>query len=60
VVVVNEASARAFSPDKHNPAAILGQEMIPTTRDRDNGSGIALDFETGQSGAGELDDHHHG
>ena len=121
VVVINEAFARAFSPDKHDPAAILGQELMATTRNakegegariigvvddihqsevsqpsqpearalhspthagepllqnhgwgrhgsggaertvnRDDDSGTALDSQTGQSGAGELDDHHHG
>lgn len=31
-VVVNEAFARAYSPDKHNPAAILGTKLMGTER----------------------------
>jgi predicted permease len=44
VVVVNEAFARAFSPDRHNPAAILGQEMkmIRTTRNVKEGEGLRV------------------
>jgi len=33
VVVVNKAFARAFSPDQHNPAAIVGQKLMATTHD---------------------------
>jgi predicted permease len=32
VAVVNEAFARAYSPDKHNPAAILGTKLMGTNR----------------------------
>ncbi|MGH9606594.1 MAG: ADOP family duplicated permease [Terracidiphilus sp.] len=32
VVVVNEAFAREYSPDKHNPAAILGRKLMGTER----------------------------
>jgi hypothetical protein len=44
VVVVNEAFARVFSPDRHNPAAILGQEMkmIRTTRNAKEGEGLRV------------------
>ncbi|HTW48867.1 MAG TPA: FtsX-like permease family protein, partial [Acidobacteriaceae bacterium] len=31
-LVVNEAFARAYSPDKHNPAAILGTKLMGTQR----------------------------
>ncbi len=44
VVVVNEAFARVFSPDRHNPAAILGQEMkmIRATRNAKEGEGLRV------------------
>ena len=32
VVVVNEAFARAYSPDKHNPAAVLGTKLMGSDR----------------------------
>jgi predicted permease len=42
VVVVNEAFARAFSPDKHNPEAILGQEMLAMTSNAKEGEGARV------------------
>jgi predicted permease len=36
VVVVNEAFAREYSPDRHNPAAILGTKLMRTQRNKKN------------------------
>jgi predicted permease len=42
VVVVNEAFARAYSSDKHNVAAILGQEILPITLTAKEGEGARV------------------
>jgi predicted permease len=42
VVVVNKAFARAFSPDRHDPKAILGQKLMATTRNPQEGEGAVI------------------
>lgn len=42
VVVVNEAFARAYSPEQHNPAAILGKKLMATKRGEKTGAGAEI------------------